>query len=225
MQTTCGVQEDHVVAVLLCMANGRLCNLDGVLLTHLEYRDSQLRTHDLQLLDCSRTVNIAGNKQRALALLFEKTCELCTVGGFTCALQADEHDNRRRFGRNGNALIFTAHQRDQLFINDLDDHLCRGQTLHHILTDAAFGNGFDKVLNNLVADVSFQKGEANLAHRFLDVGFRQATLAAKLLKRGIQFCSQSFKSHVLLLYGGNGGQNALGMQPNGGIFVMHEFFG
>ena len=133
MQAAGRVEEDHVVAVLLRMADGRLGDLHGVFLPHLEHRDAELTADDLQLLDGGGAVNIAGDEQRALALLFEQTGELCAVRGLACALQTDEHNDRRRLGGDGNTLIFAAHQTDELFVDDLDDRLCRGQALQHVL--------------------------------------------------------------------------------------------
>ena len=63
MEPAGGVQEDHITAVVPGMADCILCNLHRVTLTLLEYRQVQLATHHLQLLDGGGTVHVAGGQQ------------------------------------------------------------------------------------------------------------------------------------------------------------------
>ena len=182
VQAACRIEEDHVVAVPDGVGDGGLCNVDRVRLTHLKDGDIELRAYDLQLLDGGRTVNVTGGEQRVLVLLFEKPGELCTVGGLARALQADQHNDRGRLGGELQLLVFAAHQIGQLFVDDLDDHLCGRQTLENVRADAALGGFFDEVLDDLVVDVSLQQGKTDLAHGFLDVGLGQTALAAQLFE-------------------------------------------
>jgi len=69
MEPAGGVQEDHITAVVPGMADCILCNLHRVTLTLLEYRQVQLATHHLQLLDGGGTVHVAGGQQGPLAKL------------------------------------------------------------------------------------------------------------------------------------------------------------
>ena len=71
MQTACGIEEDHVVAVLLGMADSGLGDGNRILLPHLEDGNAELTADDLQLLDGGRTVNVAGDEKRTFALLFK----------------------------------------------------------------------------------------------------------------------------------------------------------
>ena len=177
------IEEDHVVAVPDGVGNGGLGNIDRVRLAHLKDGDTELRAYDLQLLDGGRTVNVTGGEQRTfLLLLFEKPGELCAVGGLARALQADQHNDRGRLGGELQLLVFAAHQIGQLFVDDLDDHLCGRQTLENVRADAALGGFFDEVLDDLVVDVGLQQGETDLAHGFLDVGLGQTALAAQLFE-------------------------------------------
>ena len=93
---------------------------------------------------------------------------------------------------------FTAHELDQLFIDDLDDHLGRTQGFQHIRTDTAFRDGFGEVLDNLIAYIRLQKRHANLTHCLFHVGFLQATLAPKLFESRRNLFGKSFKCHCLL---------------------------
>ena len=71
MQTACGVEEDHVVAVPHGVGDGGFCNVDRVRLAHFENGNAELSADDLQLLDGGGAVNVAGCKQRIFVLLFK----------------------------------------------------------------------------------------------------------------------------------------------------------
>ena len=62
------------------------------------------------------------------------------------------------------AGVAAAHQRSQLFVDNLDDLLLCVQTVLHLQSDAAFGRLLHKVLDDLVVDVRFQQRHAHLAH-------------------------------------------------------------
>ena len=190
MQTAGGVEEDHIVAVLLGPAQAGLGDLHGIVLPHLEDGNVELRAHDLQLLDGGGPVHVTGHQQGPLVLgLFEVSGQLRAVGGLARALQADQHDDGRAVGGQIELLVLAAHHGSQLLVDHLDDHLRRVQTLQHIAADAAVGDDLDKVLDDLVADVSLQKGQTNFAHGLLDVVGGQATLAPQTLKGVGQFFS------------------------------------
>ena len=65
-------------------------------LPHLEDGQIELLADGLELLDRGGTVDVAGDEQRALALLAHEPGELRAVGGLARALQADEHHDARR---------------------------------------------------------------------------------------------------------------------------------
>ena len=187
VETACGIQQDYVIAVRVGMLDGCLGNFNGIGLSHLENGDAQLSTDGFQLRDCSGTVNVTSYQQRSLALLFQVACQLCAVGGFTCTLQTNQHNNAGELGSDVDLLVFLAHESGKLFVDDLDDHLSRRQSLKHFLAACALGNGLNKVLNDLVANVSLQKSHANFAHCLLDVGLGQSAFTTELFKGGIQF--------------------------------------
>ena len=204
-----GVQEDHVVAVADGVGHGGLGDVHGIGLAHLEDGDIQLFTHHLQLLDGGGAVDVAGHQQRAAALLFEEAGQLGAVGGLAGALETHQHHNRGRLGGHAELLVFAAHQGGQLFVDDLDDHLGRREAFEHVAADGALRDLGDKVLDDLVADVGFQKRQTDFPHGGLDVGFGEAALAPELLEGSGDFFGQTFKCHVLLLYGCGGGQDGL----------------
>ena len=182
VQAACRVEEDHVVAVAHSMGDGCLCDVNRVRLTHLKDGNPELFADNLQLPDGSRPVNVAGREQRIFVLLFKQACELCAVGRLARALQADQHDDGRRLGGDLELLVLAAHERGQLFVDNLDDHLRGREAFEHVRTDAALGRFFNEVLDDLVVDVGLQQRQTDLAHGFLDVGLGQAALAAQLFE-------------------------------------------
>ena len=83
MQTACGIYDNKVVTVILCVLDTLFNDLSGVYLTHFKYRHLCLCTNDFQLFDSSRSVNVRSDKQRSFVLILEQLCELCSVGGLT----------------------------------------------------------------------------------------------------------------------------------------------
>ena len=189
------VEKHEVVAVLAGVLDAGLGDLDRVALPHLEHGDVELRADGFQLLDRRRAVHVARDEQRALALLFHQPRELRAVGGLARALQADEHHDARRFGADVQLLVFAAHEGAKLLVDDLDDHLRRGETFEHIRAGGAFSHLFYKVLDDLEVDVRLQQGEFDLAHGLLDVGLGEPALAAQALERLGKFIRQGFKCH------------------------------
>ena len=86
MQAACGIEEDHVVAVVTGVLDGLLCDLNGVDLTHFENGNIQLLADDLYLRDGRGTVHVARGEQRTVALLAEVARELGDVRRLTGAL-------------------------------------------------------------------------------------------------------------------------------------------
>ena len=172
-----------------------LGNFDGVALPLFKDRDIQLPADNLQLTDGRRTVDVAGHQQRALALLLQITRQLAAVGRLARALQTHQHDDRGRLGREVQLLGLAAHQSDELFVDNLDNHLRRGQGLQHVAANGTLRHALDEILDDLVADVRLQQCQADFPHGVLDVGLAQAALAAQALERRIEFFRQSFERH------------------------------
>ena len=184
MQTTCGIEEYHVVTALLGILDAVLCDFDRIALAFLEHRNTQLLTDSFQLLDRCGTVNVTCDQYRILTLTLHVACQLCTVGGLTCTLQAHQHDNAGSLGRDIQFGSFGAHESDQFFINDLNDHLTGIQTFENVCTHRTLSDLLHKVLYDLEVYVSFQKSELDLTHGFLYIRFLQTAFAGELFKRG-----------------------------------------
>ena len=91
--------------------------------------------------------------------------------------------------------LCAAHEIGQLFVDDLDNHLRGSQAFHHLRADRPFCHGSGEILRNLVVDVGFQQRHAHLAHRVLDVGFRERAFASQSFKGGLQSFGKTFKCH------------------------------
>ena len=183
MQAARRVEDDDVVAVVLCVGHGLFGNGFGLFPRKGEHRRTGLFAYDLQLIDCGGAVNIACGEQRAVALLDKVFGQLGGMRGFARALQAAHHDHRRRLGLDVDARgLAAAHQFRQLVVDDLDDLLRRGQALHDLLSHGALGDAGDKIFRNFIVDVRFQQGHAHLAHSVLNVLLGQLALAAQLFE-------------------------------------------
>ena len=171
------------------MLDSCFCNIHGILLiSHGKDLDALFLTAYLQLCDRCRTVNITGHKQWFLSLGFQFACQLGNRRCLTCTLKTDHHKNGKIHSRFDRKLCcLTSHQVDQLIIYDLDHHLSRIQTIHNILSDSLFLNGFRKLLNDLKVNIRFQKRHLNFLQCYLDISLCETALALQLLKYILQF--------------------------------------
>ena len=187
MQTAGGIQKHHVIATLTGVENGFLGSLNRILSALFKDRDAQLLAADLQLLDGGGTVDVAGHQQGVSSLPLLQACQLGAVGGFTGALQAYQHNNRWAVGIDIQVFGIAAHELNELFVDNLNDHLGRGERFQHVGADTALRHSLGEVLDHLVADIRFQQRHADLPHSLLHIGFLQAALAAKLFEGGGNF--------------------------------------
>ena len=65
-------------------------------------------------------------------------------------------------------------------MNDLHDHLARGDRLHDRLADGLLADLGDEILHDRQRDVSLKQRNAHFAHRRGDVGLRKRTAAGEL---------------------------------------------
>ena len=187
MQTAGGIEDDDIVAVVFGVFDGFFRDGDGVFGAHLKDRYLRFRADDLELFDRGGSIDIAGDQHGSVVLFFEVLTELGGMSGFTGTLQAAQHDDGRRLRGILQTRVLSAHQVDELFVDDFDDHLSGSQALHDVGADRALGDGVGKALGDLEVNVGFEQRETHLTHRFLDVGFCQLALAFELFKGVIQF--------------------------------------
>ena len=86
----------------------------------------------------------------------------------------------------GQLCVRAAHERGQLFVDDLDDLLRGCEAFQNVRPDRTPGDSRNEILNDLIAYIRFQKGKAHLAHCLFNIRLCKTTLAAKTLKRSFQ---------------------------------------
>ena len=190
-----GIQNHNVVAVVFGVGNRLLGDLHWVSSTHLKHRDADLLPHHLELFDSRRAVDVAGDQQRPLALVFKVEGQLAGMGGLACALKATHHDDGGDFRGHVNPGVNRTHQSGHLIVDNLYDLLGGGQALQYLVSNGLFGDRGDEILGHFVVDVGFQEGEAHLPHGLLHVGFFQFSLGAQPFKRFAQLIGKAFKCH------------------------------
>ena len=79
-------------------------------------------------------------------------------------------------------LRLGAERGDQLVVHDLDDHLARRDRLDDFDADRLAFDGGGELTRDIERDVGLEQRAAHLAHRGVDVGFRQRATAGELVE-------------------------------------------
>ena len=119
MQAACGIYNDGIVIHAVCFSHCFFGNFHRrYLVTKRKYRNIKLRAQNFQLFYSCRAVNVGRNQHGVLAFFAQHIGKFAGRGGFTCALQAYQHNNRRRFRRNCKFALCAAKQFGKFFINN-----------------------------------------------------------------------------------------------------------
>ena len=76
---------------------------------------------------------------------------------------------------------------DQLFMNDLDDLLGRGEGGKHLFTHGLDLDIFDELFDNAEIDIGLEQRQADFPQSALHVFGRELAFAAQVLKNPLQF--------------------------------------
>ena len=155
--------------------------------------DPELGAERPELVLRRRPLRVRGGEQRVLALLSVQTRQLRSRRGLARALEADEHDHRRRVRGRGEPVAAAAEQLDQLAVDDLHHLLGRRERREHVPADRLGPDALDEGPDDLEVDVRLEERHAHLAEGFLDVVLRQPAAAAELVEDGLQSRAQRFK--------------------------------
>jgi len=124
-----GVDDHHIEEVMLRIIDGVLGDLDRIADTvaGLGGVDTDLGPlrHHPQLLDGLRTLQVGGHQQRRMTLLLQPSAQLAGQRGLAGALEASEHDDRRRLLGVAQQPGLAAEDEDEFVVDDLDDLLAR----------------------------------------------------------------------------------------------------
>ena len=122
-----GVDDDDVVQGALGLGHTgpghRHRVADAVARLGGEHLDAGPLAVDLELVDGVGALEVGGDQQRAVALLLEPQRELGGQRRLAGALEAGQHDHRRRGLREAQPAGLAAEDRDELLVDDLDDLL------------------------------------------------------------------------------------------------------
>ena len=91
-----------------------------------------------------------------------------------------------RPGREGELGGGRAHEGGQLFVDDLDELLGRGQALQHLDAQGPLLDLVDELLDHLVVDVGLEQGQPDLAGGPLDVLVRELALPLEAVESRLQ---------------------------------------
>ena len=165
------------------------------------HRDRQLGAERSELLHRGRPLRVGRREQRMLSLLRVVARQLRGGGGLARALEADQHDDRRRVRRHREPVSAAAEQLDQLAVDDLHHLLRRRERGEDVLTDRPFFHAVDEGADHLEVDVRLQERHADFAERLLDVLLRQSAAAAELVEDGLQSGTKRVEHGKTQLYG------------------------
>ena len=189
VKTSRCIQDHDVISILARMLKRRFCDISRlVFISHGEYFHALLLSVDLQLFNRCRTIHITRNKQWFLAFQLVLACQLCSSRGLTCTLKSCHHDHRDCTSRlQFDLRRLRTHQIYKFFIYDLDHHLSRIQSVHHILSDCSLLHIFYKLLYDFKVYIRLQKCHLHFFQCRLYIIFRQTTFASEILKYVLKF--------------------------------------
>ena len=186
-QTTGGIDDDHVVRLLLGLADSVLGNLHHVLVAFLDVDVAAYRlTNHLQLLDGSRTVDVAGHQQRILVLArLQHVGQLAAERRLTRTLQTRHQDD-------GRAVLqlqlhgLAAHQLGQLVVHNLHHQLAGLHGSEHVHTHRLLLHGIRERLCHLVVHVGIKQCTTHVFQGFSYVDLGDLSLTFQYLERSLK---------------------------------------
>ena len=89
--------------------------------------------------------------------------------------------------------MIARHQIDQTLMDDRDHLLFRSHRLQHLSADGFFRDSLHEILNNIIRDVGFQQGRANLLHPITDVRLGDLSGSPKSRKGAGQTFGNAFE--------------------------------
>ena len=197
VQSTRGVEQQHVVFVLLRLAVGSLADTDrharrravlGAFVRLGVEPDLRLSLavlgdafdHQPQLLDRGGTLQVGGGHQHAATALFEPGGELPARRRLPRTLQAADHEHRRARVDEHHLALHRSHQLDQVLVDDADHLFAGTQTLRHVGAQRGLDHLLAERIDHTEVDVGFEQCGAHLLHRLAHVRFGDAAAAREL---------------------------------------------
>ena len=191
VQPAGGIDHDHILAVLLGIADAVFGDLDGVFggLIGID-RNPGLFAEDFQLLDSGRSLQVVGDHQGMSAVRHEVLAQLGGGRRLAATLEAGQHDDRRAGRDEVDPRIHRPHEPGQLVVDDLDHHLARMEALDDLGPDRLIPHVLAELLDDVVVDVGFQQRLADVVHGVGDVGLGDPPPPGQRPKHRIEFFRQ-----------------------------------
>ena len=186
-QTTGCIDDHQVITLSLCFVDSVQCNLNRILAVDFTiYRNTNLFTKHLQLLDRCRTINVASNQQRLAVLLgLEHAGQLTREGSLTRTLET-RHQNDSRTAFQLEFGCFATHQLGQLVVYDLDHQLARLYGCQYVLTQCLFLYSICEVLCYFIVHVGIEQCLTYIFQCFSYIDFGDFSFTFQDFKRPFQ---------------------------------------
>ena len=197
LQAACRIDDDDIICMRCRVCDRSTRNGNSILLPLREHRHIDLSANNLKLLDRSGPIDIISHKERALALFLQHESKLAGRGRLSRSLKTRKHDDGRRIRTDVETALRPPHQCGEFLVDDLNDRLCSGEGIKHILSDRAFLDAFHKVLDDLEIDIGLEECHAHLAHRIIDIFLCQLAVSAHFFENALQAIRQILKDHSL----------------------------
>ena len=130
------------------------------------------------------------------ALRLEPAGQLARSRGLTGALEAGHEDDGRGPAGVGDLQRLAAEHGGEFGVDDLDDLLRRVERLGEVGADGLCANAGEDVADDRDVDVGLEEGRADLAEDLVDVGFRQAALAAETFEDAVETVGKAVEHAV-----------------------------
>ena len=137
---------------------------------------------DLELGHGVGALQVGGDQQRAVALALEPLGQLARQRGLTGALQAGEHDHRRRVLGQLMRRVSPPRMLTSSSLTILTTCWPGFSASRDLLAEGAFLHVGGELAHHGHGDVGVEQGTPDLAHGGIDVGLGQASLAAQVLE-------------------------------------------
>jgi hypothetical protein len=156
-----------------------------------------------ELIHGRRAIDVGRHQEHAAPLLLEQLGELARRRGLARPMEAD-HQDARRVARGPERGICRAEQFNQFVMDDFDDLFAGFDALDDLQADGLFLHPIDKVAGHLEIDVGIEEGEADLAQRLGNVGFRDPAESAQVAEDLLKFLAEGIE-HAEQRRGGSAG--------------------
>ena len=189
-QTTSGIDDDYIVGLSLGLLNGVVGNLHHVLIVRFRIDGHAYSlSHDLQLLDSSGTIDVAGHQQRLLVMTrLQQVGKLTAERGLTRTLQT-RHQDDGRCTRTALDLQFgslASHQFRQLVVHNLHHQLAGLHGSEHVHTHRLLLHGIRERLCHLVVHVGIKQCTTHVFQGFSYVDLGDLSLTFQYLERSLK---------------------------------------